>query len=96
MLGHAHFDSIKRSAKYYNVQLSGTVQTCVACALAKIRQKNINKVTSFKSFHPGARRIYIVISSSMRPSYGGAKYWILIVDDYSRYCWSNYVINKSG
>jgi hypothetical protein len=29
-------------------------------------------------------------------SYGGAKYWILIVDDYSRYCWSYFVFNKSG
>jgi hypothetical protein len=67
LLGHAHFDAIKRSAKYYNVKLSGTVWTCVACDLAKILQKNIYKVTLSKSFHPGAR-IYIDISSSMWPS----------------------------
>jgi hypothetical protein len=35
LLGPAHLDAIKRSAKYYNVKLSGTVKTCVACALAK-------------------------------------------------------------
>jgi hypothetical protein len=43
LLRYAHFDAIKRSAKYYNVKLSGTVKTSVACELAKIRQKNINK-----------------------------------------------------
>jgi hypothetical protein len=95
LLGHALFDAIKRSAKYYEVKLSRTVKTCVACDLAKIRQKNINKVTLSKCFHPGAR-IYIDISSSMWPSYGGAKYWLLIVDDYSHYCWSYFVFNKSG
>jgi hypothetical protein len=82
LFGHAHFDAIKHSAKYYNVKLSGTVKTCVVSALAKIHQKNINKATLSKSFHPGAR-ICIDISSSMWPSYGGAKYWILIVNDYS-------------
>jgi hypothetical protein len=32
----------------------------------------------------------------MWPSYGGVKYWILIVDDYSHCCWSYFVFNKSG
>jgi gag-polypeptide of LTR copia-type/Zinc knuckle len=30
MFGHAHFDAIKRSAKYYNIKLKGDVKTCVA------------------------------------------------------------------
>jgi hypothetical protein len=32
LLGHAHFDAIKHSAKYCNVKLSGTVKTCMTCA----------------------------------------------------------------
>jgi hypothetical protein len=82
MFGHAHFDAIKRSGKYYNIELKGDAKTCVACALAKIRQKNINKVTLSKSLKPGDR-IYVDISGTIWRSYGGAKYWVLIVDDSS-------------
>jgi hypothetical protein len=53
LLGHAHFDAIKKSAKHYNIKLSGEPKICVSCALAKIRQKNINKVTLSKSITPG-------------------------------------------
>jgi hypothetical protein len=94
-LGHVHFDAVKRSAKYYNIKLSGTVKTCVTCALAIIRQKNIKKVTLSKIFHPGAH-IYVDISSSKWPSYGGAKYWILIVDDYSHYFWELFCLQQIG
>jgi hypothetical protein len=82
LMGHAHFDAIKHSAKYYGIKLSVEPKTCVSCALAKIRQKNINKVTLTKSLKPGDH-LYIDISGSIWRSYGGAKYWILIVDDYS-------------
>jgi hypothetical protein len=53
LFGHEHFDAIKRSAKYYNIKLRGDVKNCVACALAKIRQKNRNKVTLSKSMKHG-------------------------------------------
>jgi hypothetical protein len=80
LMGHAHFDAIKRSAKYYGIKLSGEPKTCVSSALAKIRQRNINKVTLSKSLKLGDR-FYVDISGSIWRSYGGAKYWILIVDD---------------
>jgi hypothetical protein len=95
LLGHAHFDAIKKSAKYYNIKLSGEPKMCASCALAKISQKNINKVTLSKSITPG-NQIYIDISGTIWRSYGGAKYWILIVDDYSRYCWSYFVPDKAS
>jgi hypothetical protein len=63
MFGHAHCDAIERSAKYYNIKLSGDVKTCVACGLAKIRQQNINKVMLSKSLKPGDR-IYVDISGT--------------------------------
>jgi hypothetical protein len=81
LFGHAHFRSSKWSAKYYKVQFCGTFNTCVACALAQIRQKNMVKVLLSKSLHPGAH-IYFDISSSIWPSYDGVNYWILIVNDY--------------
>jgi hypothetical protein len=44
LLGHADFDSIKRSAEYHNIKLIGEPKTCVSCALAKIHQKNITSM----------------------------------------------------
>jgi hypothetical protein len=64
-------------------------------ALAKICQKNINKVMLLKSLKSGDRR-YVGISGSIWRSYGGVKYWVLIVDHYSRYCWSYLIPEKAG
>jgi hypothetical protein len=43
---------------------------------------------------PG-ERLYINISSIKERIFGGAKFWALIVDDYSDYCWSFVMKNKS-
>jgi hypothetical protein len=64
IMGHAHFDAIKCSAKYYGIKLSGEPKTCVSCAFAKIRQKNINKGTLSKSLKPGDC-LYVDISGSV-------------------------------
>jgi hypothetical protein len=65
------------------------------CGVCFSQNQSEEHYTLSKSFHPGAR-IYINISSSIGPSYGRVKYWILTVDDYSWYCWSDLVFNKSG
>jgi hypothetical protein len=64
LIGHAHYDVIKQSAKYYGIKISSEPKTCVSCALGKIRQKNINKVTMSKSFKPGDC-LYIGISGTI-------------------------------
>jgi hypothetical protein len=43
---------------------------------------------------PG-ERLYIDISSIKERSIGGEKFWALIVDDYTDYCWSFVLKNKS-
>jgi hypothetical protein len=35
LMGHAHFDAIKRSAKYYGIKLSGEPKICVSMPLLK-------------------------------------------------------------
>jgi hypothetical protein len=60
-------------------------KTCEACSVAKARQKNINKHWKGSSITPG-ERLYADISSIKGESYGGSKFWALVVDDYSGYC----------
>jgi hypothetical protein len=40
-------------------------------------------------------RVYLDIRSIRDESYGGSCFWVLLVDDYSDYCWSNFLKNKS-
>jgi hypothetical protein len=40
-------------------------------------------------------QIYIDISSVKNSSFGGAKYWILMEDEKSHFCWSLFATNKS-
>ena len=40
--------------------------------------------------------MYIDISHSTSPSYGGAKYWGLIVDGFTRYKWSVFISTKDS
>jgi transposase InsO family protein len=58
------------------------------------RQKNVNKEWKGGSQIPG-EQVYLDISSIKDVSYGGYKFWVLIVDDYTNYCWSIFLKNKS-
>ena len=51
--GHAANTYLQDTAKYYGIELSGTIPTCVSCSIQKIRQKNIPKENPSKSKTPG-------------------------------------------
>jgi hypothetical protein len=40
-------------------------------------------------------RVYLDMSSIRDESYGGSCFWALLVDEYSDYCWSIFLKNKS-
>ena len=44
---------LQDTAKYYGIELSGTIPNCVSCSIKKIRQKNIPKENANKSTIPG-------------------------------------------
>jgi hypothetical protein len=78
----------------YGLKHSGNFETCEECAVAKARQKNVNKSWLNSSDVPG-ERLYIDISSIAERIFGGATFWALIIDDYSDYCWSCILKRKS-
>ena len=51
--GHATNAYLQDTAKYYGIELSGTIPTCVSCFIEKIRQKTIPKKIPNKSKTPG-------------------------------------------
>ena len=44
---------LQDTAKYYGIELSGTIPNCVSCSIEKIRQKNIPKENANQSTIPG-------------------------------------------
>jgi hypothetical protein len=75
--------------------LIGNIEVCQDCALAKARQKNFNKEWKGGSHVPGEKRIYLDISSVRDLRTAGAKFWVLIVDNQTDYCWSLFLKTKA-
>ena len=94
IMGHCGMDKLQKTANIHGFKLTGKSAICEDCALAKARQKNVNKEWKGSSKLPG-ERIYLDISSVRDVSFGGAKFWVLIVDDYTDYCWSLFLKEKS-
>ena len=56
--------------------------TCESCIKAKQKQKNIPKYVDFKATEPGGK-VFFDLSSIKYKSLGGAKFWLLFVDEYT-------------
>src|SRR5210317_184296 len=94
MLGHSGKKCVIATAKFYGWKLKGDFKTCQDCAMAKARQKNIAKTTSTKST-VGGERLFFDIASINQSSFGGNQYWILVLDNFSGFCWTFFCKEKS-
>jgi hypothetical protein len=92
--GHCGLETLKNTARMYGSRFTGQFEFCEDCAIEKARHKNINKVWSGSSNIPG-ERLYVNISAIQERSFGGSKFWALVVDDFMDYCWSFVLKNKS-
>jgi hypothetical protein len=93
-MGHIHRDTLNKTAAYYGVKLRGKLEPCYECSMAKIRQPNVGKDAKHKSTVPG-ERLFVDISSVKGTSFGGAKFWVLVVDNFTDKCWSFFVKQRS-
>ena len=92
--GHTATAYFQYTAKYYSIELSGTIPNCVSCSIKKIRQKNFPKENTSKWTIPGDQ-MYLDISSITQVSSGGNKHWALIVDEAMRYKKSFFLKEKN-
>lgn len=90
-LGHPHLEIVKRTASVMGIKLVGTFLTCHACAMGKACQKNIVRFNTHQSTIIG-EHIYVDISYITHARYGGAKYWVLVIDEYTKYKWCKFII----
>jgi transposase InsO family protein len=94
IIGHPSEDTTRRTANYYGVQLTGKFEVCEDCKMGNARQKNVPKTTERQSERAG-ELLYIDISSVKHRSYGGSKFWLLVIDDYTDRAWSFFLRRKS-
>ena len=82
-----------KTAKYYNIQVTGKSITCDNCALEKMKRENINKLNENRSDLP-VYRFYCDIIRSIVKSYGGYNFFLLLVDECTRMKWSYFIKEK--
>jgi gag-polypeptide of LTR copia-type len=92
-LGHPSASTVKSTAKAMGIELDNGKETCTDCALGKSRVKNIPKVNT-KTATEKLERINIDISYVNFTSFGGAKYWLLIQDEFTDCLWSKFLKTK--
>ena len=93
-LGHPGQDAVVRTAKNLEIKIEDDFEVCEDCELAKARRKNLVKCTP-KPLVIAGERLYLDISWTEHTSMGGSKYWVLAVDEMSKYCWSHFIGQKS-
>ena len=95
VFGHASEEALKATAKHYGWKLTGTFEACEDCQMSNAQQKNVPKSTTTKSSTPGERLFVDMSSVSKHASLGGAKVWLVAVDDATGYTWSHLIKKKS-
>jgi hypothetical protein len=84
LFGHCGQETLNNTDKMYGFKSSGNFETCEKCGIAKARQKKVNK-SWLGSINVPGENLYIENSLIKERSFGGAKFWALIVDDCTEY-----------
>jgi Reverse transcriptase (RNA-dependent DNA polymerase)/gag-polypeptide of LTR copia-type len=95
IMGHPNPVTLKKTADYHNIKLRGSFDPCYECSIAKAKVKKTNKITTKPTSTVPGERISIDISSVNQKSYGGSKFWLLILDDATDMIWSFFLKQKS-
>ena len=80
--------------KFLDLNKMAHDKICESCIKDKQRPKNVAKKVEFKAKKPG-NQVYFDISSIQYKSLGGSKFWLLFVDERTRYKKSYFLSSKS-
>ena len=94
VFNHSAKETLKETAKAMQIKLVGELAACFECSTSAARQKNVQKITLTKETRI-AQRIYLDSSSVKITSYGGNKFWVLVVCGYTNKSWSIMVKKKN-
>ena len=93
MLGHPSNEHTKATCARIGVNLTGSFPICSSCAHGKMKKKSTNKYSQNRATLKG-ERICFDISSVKKDSSGGAKFWLMAIDEATRFQWSFFLKTK--
>ena len=95
VFNHAAEETLRATAKAYDWTVTGVFEACTECQISNIKKKGVPKDgTEDKSTTPG-ERIFLDTTSIKIRSFGGSKFWLVIVDDATSFTWSIFLKTKS-
>jgi hypothetical protein len=97
LYGHLNYGILKpllQQRGYVVIDQRRNKRQCEACAYAKAKAKGVSKTTQMKANKKG-ERLFLDISGPYKMSIIGNKFWVLVVDDFTRKAWSFFVTNKN-
>jgi hypothetical protein len=94
IFNHASEDVLRSTAKEKNWKLTGKFETCRFCKESNAQQKGVAKSSDEQCKRPG-ERLFFDITSIKAYSFGGKKFWLVIVDDATNLTWSFFLKQKS-
>ena len=94
LLGHASEAKVRATGKFFGWVVKGKMTKCEECAISKAKQKSVPKESGSKATKAG-ERLFIDISSIKATSAGGAKFWLLVIDEATDMKWSFFLKAKS-
>jgi hypothetical protein len=95
VLGHKGEALLRKTYSCLDVTLTGALKPCEGCGFAKAKAKAVSKTTSTKATKLG-ERLFLDTSGPFSPTLNGYKYWIQVVDDFTRYGFCGFNKNKKG
>ena len=95
IISHVGEDPTRSTARYYGWVLTGHFNNCEECQIGNIKQKGVSKKPVQRSTIPG-QQIFLDIAGIKYSSYGGNKYWVMLLDECTDFVWSIFAATKSG
>ena len=95
-LGHPSMDILHRVISNFSLPVSDSINkktVCVSCQLGKSRQLPFSD-SSRESTAP-LELIHSDVWSNSTPSLSGCRYYVIFIDDFTRFCWVFPISNKS-
>ena len=94
-LGHTNDDNARETAKQRGIKVTGVRGYCNGCGESKAIRRAVPKETTLKAERP-MKRVFVDLAGPFLTSAGGARYCMLIVDDYTNVGWTLFLGDKSG
>ena len=94
-LGHTNDDNARETAKQKGIKVTGVRGYCDGCGESKAIRRAVPKENTLKAERP-MKRVFVDLARPFLTSAGGARYCMLMVDDYTNVGWTLFVGDKSA